>query len=106
MANYSVDKVTKTMTANNLWNRMNHDKPEVEIALGMIERNVRESYMKIYNEKDVHPLSDGQGGAVYAVNNGKGGFALTDHVQVVRRVSKEKAKRKKQQKASRKANRK
>lgn len=55
--------------------------------------------MEVYDQRKVHPLSDGQGGAVFAVENGKGSYALTDHVDFIRRGEGNKAKRKLQKQA-------
>lgn len=55
--------------------------------------------MKVLKEEHVHRLSDGQGGTVFAVENGKGGYALTDHVEFIRRGKGNKAARKRQKNA-------
>lgn len=61
--------------------------------------------MHVYNEKDIHALNDGNGGTVFAVNTGKGGFALTDHITISPRAKGNKVKRT-AQKQARKQNRK
>ncbi len=61
--------------------------------------------MKVYDGRKAHPLSDGQGGTVFAVENGKGSFELVDNVEIVHRPKGDPKKRK-AQKNARKRNRK
>lgn len=52
--------------------------------------------------KEIYPLSDGQGNTVFAVENGKNSFVLTDHIEFKKRISGNKAKRKLQKQARKK----
>lgn len=56
-------------------------------------------------EKEIDLLSDGQGGTVFAVENGKGSFVLTNHIDFKTRRRGDISKRKAQKQARKKQRR-